>query len=149
MSGQGDRGTGDTPWHEPVAGGRREPVIPTDATSRLKTARGQLRGIERMVVGGDCREAMRQLAAVAGLVEAARRSVLRSQLEALVRSTTDNQGQGCRDLLGLLGFAFRPQRQDPERRSTARADRNHASSSAVEYPIPVDCCEHRRDKGGE
>ena len=49
--------------------------------TRLKTARGHLDGVVRMVnTGADCPDVMKQLAAVQGLLEAASRIVLRGQL---------------------------------------------------------------------
>lgn len=75
---------------------------------RLKTARGHLAGIQRMVAGHDCREVMRQLAAVEGLVKAARESLLRGQLEALIKQdvTAGDHDRVSRDLLALMRFAL-------------------------------------------
>ncbi|MBW3576951.1 MAG: metal-sensitive transcriptional regulator [Actinobacteria bacterium] len=53
--------------------------------NRLKTARGQLDGVVRMVEDGAyCPDMMKQLAAVQGLLEAASRTVLRNHLETCV-----------------------------------------------------------------
>ncbi len=53
--------------------------------TRLKTARGQLDGVLRMVDDGAyCPDVMKQLAAVQGLLEAASRTVLRNHLETCV-----------------------------------------------------------------
>ena len=52
---------------------------------RLKTARGHLDGVLRMVDdGAHCPDVMKQLAAVQGLLEAASRTVLRNHLETCV-----------------------------------------------------------------
>jgi DNA-binding FrmR family transcriptional regulator len=53
--------------------------------SRVRTARGQLDGVLRMVeAGAYCPDLMKQLAAVQGLLEAANRAVLRNHLETCV-----------------------------------------------------------------
>ena len=53
--------------------------------ARLKTARGHLEGVLRMVDDGAyCPDVMKQLAAVQGLLEAASRTVLRNHLETCV-----------------------------------------------------------------
>ena len=53
--------------------------------SRVRTARGQLDGVMRMVEAGTyCPDLMKQLAAVQGLLEAANRTVLRNHLETCV-----------------------------------------------------------------
>jgi DNA-binding FrmR family transcriptional regulator len=53
--------------------------------NRLKTARGQLEGVVRMVEDGVyCPDLMKQLAAVQGLIEGASRTVLRNHLETCV-----------------------------------------------------------------
>jgi DNA-binding FrmR family transcriptional regulator len=53
--------------------------------ARLRTARGQLDGVLRMVDAGTyCPDVMKQLAAVQGLLEAASRTVLRNHLETCV-----------------------------------------------------------------
>lgn len=53
--------------------------------SRLRTARGQLDGVLRMIdAGAYCPELMKQLAAVQGLLDAANRTVLRNHLETCV-----------------------------------------------------------------
>jgi DNA-binding FrmR family transcriptional regulator len=53
--------------------------------SRIRTARGQLDGVLRMVEAGTyCPDLMKQLAAVQGLLEAASRTVLRNHLETCV-----------------------------------------------------------------
>lgn len=53
--------------------------------SRVRTARGQLDGVLRMVEAGTyCPDLMKQLAAVQGLLEAANRTVLRNHLETCV-----------------------------------------------------------------
>ncbi len=53
--------------------------------SRIRTARGQLDGVLRMVQDGAyCPDVMKQLAAVQGLLEAANRTVLRNHLETCV-----------------------------------------------------------------
>lgn len=52
---------------------------------RLRTARGQLDGLLKMVeADAYCPDVMKQLAAVQGLVEAATRTVLRNHLETCV-----------------------------------------------------------------
>lgn len=52
---------------------------------RVRTARGQLDGVLRMVdAGAYCPDLMKQLAAVQGLLEAANRAVLRNHLETCV-----------------------------------------------------------------
>ena len=52
---------------------------------RLKTARGHLDGVLRMVDDGAyCPDVMKQLAAVQGLLEGASRTVLRDHLETCV-----------------------------------------------------------------
>lgn len=57
----------------------------TAVVSRVRTARGQLDGVLRMVeAGAYCPELMKQLAAVQGLLEAANRTVLRNHLETCV-----------------------------------------------------------------
>lgn len=54
-------------------------------TNRLKTARGHLDGVIRMVEeGAYCPEVMKQLSAVQGLVEATSRLVLRNHLQTCV-----------------------------------------------------------------
>jgi len=56
-----------------------------DVTSRLKTARGHLDGIIRMVEeDAYCADVMKQLSAVQGLLEATSRVVLRNHLETCV-----------------------------------------------------------------
>lgn len=53
--------------------------------ARLKTARGHLDGVLRMVEeGAYCPDVMKQLAAVQGLLEAASRQVFRGHLEGCV-----------------------------------------------------------------
>jgi DNA-binding FrmR family transcriptional regulator len=53
--------------------------------NRLKTARGHLDGVIRMVdAGAYCPEVMKQLAAVQGLLEATSRVVFRQHLETCV-----------------------------------------------------------------
>jgi DNA-binding FrmR family transcriptional regulator len=53
--------------------------------TRLKTARGHLDGVLRMVgEGAYCPEVMKQLAAVQGLLEGASRTMLRNHLETCV-----------------------------------------------------------------
>ena len=53
--------------------------------TRVRTARGQLDGVLRMVEAGTyCPDLMKQLAAVQGLLEAANRTVLRNHLETCV-----------------------------------------------------------------
>lgn len=56
-----------------------------DVANRLKTARGHLDGILRMVEReAYCPDVMKQLAAVQGLLEATSRTVLRHHLETCV-----------------------------------------------------------------
>ncbi|HVL99954.1 MAG TPA: metal-sensitive transcriptional regulator [Egibacteraceae bacterium] len=53
--------------------------------NRLKTARGHLDGVVRMVeAGAYCPDVMKQLAAVQGTLEAASRTVFRNHLETCV-----------------------------------------------------------------
>lgn len=53
--------------------------------TRVRTARGQLDGVVRMVEAGVyCPDLMKQLAAVQGLLESANRTVLRNHLETCV-----------------------------------------------------------------
>lgn len=53
--------------------------------TRVRTARGQLDGVVRMIESGAyCPDVMKQLAAVQGLLEAASRTVLRNHLETCV-----------------------------------------------------------------
>ncbi len=53
--------------------------------NRVKTARGQLDGIVRLVEqGAYCPDVMKQLAAVQGLLESASRTMLRNHLETCV-----------------------------------------------------------------
>lgn len=53
--------------------------------ARMKTARGHLDGVLRMVDDGAyCPDVMKQLAAVQGLLEAASRTMLRNHLETCV-----------------------------------------------------------------
>ena len=60
--------------------GHEEAVV-----SRLRTARGQLDGVLRMIdAGAYCPQVMKQLAAVQGLLDAANRTVLRNHLETCV-----------------------------------------------------------------
>lgn len=62
-----------------------------------------------MVAGHDCREVMRQLAAVEGLVKAARESLLRGQLEVIIKQDVTAGGDHdrvSRDLLALMRFAL-------------------------------------------
>jgi DNA-binding FrmR family transcriptional regulator len=61
------------------------PEHETAVVSRLRTARGQLDGVLRMVEADTyCPQLMKQLAAVQGLIEAANRTVLRNHLETCV-----------------------------------------------------------------
>ena len=56
-----------------------------DVLNRLKTARGHLDGVVRMVEAeAYCPEVMKQLAAVQGLLEGASRTVFRNHLETCV-----------------------------------------------------------------
>lgn len=56
-----------------------------DVSTRLKTARGHLDGIVRMIErDAYCPDVMKQLAAVQGLLEATSRTVLRNHLETCV-----------------------------------------------------------------
>ena len=62
-------------------------LVPHQRTvsNRLKTARGHLDGIVRMVEdGGCCPDLMKQLAAVQGTLEATSRAILRNHLETCV-----------------------------------------------------------------
>lgn len=69
------------------------PTYRTDVVNRLKTARGHLEGVVRMVeVDAYCPEVMKQLSAVQGLVEATSRTVLRHHLETCV-ATAMQQGR--------------------------------------------------------
>lgn len=53
--------------------------------TRLRTARGHLDGVIRMVESGSyCADVMKQLSAVQGLLEGTSRSVLRNHLETCV-----------------------------------------------------------------
>ncbi len=53
--------------------------------NRLKTARGHLDGVVRMVeAGAYCPDVMKQLAAVQGILEATSRAVFRNHLETCV-----------------------------------------------------------------
>ncbi|MPZ89384.1 MAG: metal-sensing transcriptional repressor [Nitriliruptorales bacterium] len=57
----------------------------TSVTNRLKTARGHLDGVVRMVEAeAYCPDVMKQLAAVQGVLEASSRAVLRKHLETCV-----------------------------------------------------------------
>lgn len=70
-----------------------KPEYETAVVARLRTARGQLDGIVRMVEAGDyCPEVMKQLAAVQGMLEAATRTVLRNHLETCV-ATAAREGR--------------------------------------------------------
>ena len=63
------------------------------ALSRLRTARGHLDGVIRMVeADAYCPDVMKQLAAVQGLLEATSRIVLRQHLETCV-ATAMRQGR--------------------------------------------------------
>ena len=56
-----------------------------DVTTRLKTARGHLDGVMRMVdQDAYCPDVMKQLAAVQGMLEATSRMVFRNHLETCV-----------------------------------------------------------------
>ena len=58
---------------------------PPEVVNRLKTARGHLEGVLRMVDDeAYCPEVMKQIAAVQGLLEGASRLVLRKHLETCV-----------------------------------------------------------------
>ena len=61
------------------------PVHDIQVTNRLKTARGHLDGVLRMVADDAyCPDIMKQLAAVQGLLEATSRVVFRNHLETCV-----------------------------------------------------------------
>jgi CsoR family transcriptional regulator, copper-sensing transcriptional repressor len=63
-------------------------------TNRIKTARGHLDGIIRMVEqGGWCPDVMKQLAAVQGMLESTSREVFRHHLETHV-SEAIREGRG-------------------------------------------------------
>ena len=63
-------------------------------TNRLKTARGHLDGIVRMIENDAwCPDVMKQLAAVQGMLEAASREVLRHHLETHVADAI-REGRG-------------------------------------------------------
>lgn len=57
--------------------------------NRVRTARGHLDAIQRMMeAGAHCPDVMKQLAAVGGLVDSTTRLVLRQHLEACVADTS-------------------------------------------------------------
>lgn len=61
------------------------PSEPAHVVNRLKTARGHLDGVVRMVeADAYCPDVMKQLAAVQGILEAASRAVFRNHLETCV-----------------------------------------------------------------
>ncbi len=62
-----------------------QPELRTSVVNRLKTARGHLDGVVRMVEDGAyCPDVMKQLSAVQGSLERASRLVLRNHLETCV-----------------------------------------------------------------
>lgn len=72
-----------------------------DVINRLKTARGHLEGIARMVENDEwCPDIMKQLAAVQGMLEATSREVFRHHLETHVADAIrDGRGEEIVDEL--------------------------------------------------
>jgi CsoR family transcriptional regulator, copper-sensing transcriptional repressor len=87
------------------------------ALTRLKTARGHLDGVIRMVEeGAYCPDVMKQLSAVQGTLEATSRVVLRTHLETCV-ATAMRQGRTAEivdELMETLKYDKRVLRPTPE-----------------------------------
>jgi DNA-binding FrmR family transcriptional regulator len=87
------------------------------ALNRLKTARGHLDGVIRMVeADAYCPDVMKQLSAVQGLLEATSRVVLRTHLETCV-ATAMQEGRTTEivdELMETLKYDKRVLRPTPE-----------------------------------
>jgi CsoR family transcriptional regulator, copper-sensing transcriptional repressor len=85
--------------------------------NRLRTARGHLDGVIRMVESGAyCPDVMKQLSAVQGMLEATSRLVLRSHLETCV-ATAMQEGRTTEivdELMETLKYDKRVLRPTPE-----------------------------------
>jgi CsoR family transcriptional regulator, copper-sensing transcriptional repressor len=88
-----------------------------DVTNRLKTARGHLDGVIRMVeAGAYCPDVMKQLAAVQGLLEGTSRVVFRNHLETCVAEAmrAGRTEQIVDELMETLKYDRRVLRPTPE-----------------------------------
>lgn len=87
---------------------------PPEVVNRLKTARGHLEGVLRMVdADAYCPEVMKQIAAVQGVLDGASRAVLRRHLETcvargVVAGRTDTVVDELMDALKFDRGALRP-----------------------------------------
>ncbi len=93
-------------------------------TNRLKTARGHLDGVIRMVEAeAYCPDVMKQLAAVQGMLEATSRVVFRHHLETCVAKAMQ-EGRTAEivdELMETLKYDKRVLRPTPETTEEARA----------------------------
>jgi CsoR family transcriptional regulator, copper-sensing transcriptional repressor len=94
-------------------------------TNRLKTARGHLDGVIRMVeTDAYCPDVMKQLAAVQGILEATSRTVLRNHLETCV-ATAMQQGRTTEivdELMETLKYDKRVLRPTPTSETESEAE---------------------------
>ena len=95
-------------------------------STRLKTARGHLEGVLRMVEReAYCPDVMKQLAAVQGMLEATSREVLRHHLETcVVKAMQEGRVEEIVDeLMATLKYDKRVLRPVPTDQADERADR--------------------------
>jgi DNA-binding FrmR family transcriptional regulator len=97
--------------------------------ARLRTARGQLDGVLRMVDAGTyCPDVMKQLAAVQGLLDAASRTVLRNHLETCVADAV--RAGRSEEIIAELMEALKYDKH--ALRPTLTADDLHGGAATVE-----------------
>lgn len=105
------------------------PEHETAVVSRVRTARGQLDGVLRMVeAGAYCPDLMKQLAAVQGLLEAANRTVLRNHLETCVADAV--RAGRTEEIIDELMATLKYDKQ--ALRPTLTADDVHAATATPE-----------------
>ena len=118
----------------------------TSVANRLKTARGHLEGVIRMVERqAYCPDVMKQLAAVQGLMETTSREVLRHHLETCVaKAMQEGRVEEIVDeLMATLKYDKRVLAARPPEQATSHA--------APEQPIPHQAaqCAHCADDNEE